>query len=80
VKLVDAAWPVADDNLAILEEITIAVQLNGKMRGSFVTSPGADPSFLEQQALALPVVVRDRGERPIRRIVVVPDRIVNIVL
>ena len=74
------AWLKFDPALAAVEEITIAVQVNGKLKGFFVIAPDSDNLVLEQQALALPAVsdvVKDL--RP-RRVIVVPNRIVNVVL
>lgn len=73
-------WPLIDSELAMIEEVTIAVQVNGKMRGSFPMAVDADQSLLEEEALKLPTVVRDIGERPVRRIIIIPNRVVNIVV
>lgn len=80
VSLIDAPWPSADPHLAKVEEVTIAVQVNGKMRGSFSASPDSESSLLEQEALSLPAVVRDMDGRQPRRIITIPNRIVNIVV
>ncbi len=79
-SLVDAPWPIPDPKLAMIEEVTIAVQVNGKMRGSFPASVDAEASLLEQEALMLPAVVRDMAGRLPRRMVIIPNRIVNIVV
>jgi leucyl-tRNA synthetase len=78
--LVDAPWPVPDPELSMIEEVTIAVQVNGKMRGSFQAPVDADQSLLEQEALVIPAVVRDMAERSVKRMIVIPNRIVNIVV
>jgi leucyl-tRNA synthetase len=75
----DAAWPVADPALLIDDEVTIAVQLNGKLKGSFTAAKGADKAALEAEALALPTVQRSLDGATPRKIIVVPDRLVNIV-
>ncbi|MBX9804608.1 MAG: leucine--tRNA ligase [Alphaproteobacteria bacterium] len=80
VSLVDAPWPLADPTLAMIEEVTIAVQVNGKMRGSFQAAVDAEKSALEEEAQALPGVVRDIAGRPTKRIITIPNRIVNIVV
>jgi leucyl-tRNA synthetase len=77
---VDVIWTVADPELATLEEVTIAVQVNGKMRGSFQAAVDVETALLEQEALALPAVVRDMAGRSPRRIITIPNRIVNIVV
>ena len=77
--LYEAPWPVVDSELAKIEEITIAVQVNGKLKGSFTTSPNMDSKVLEKQALGLPVIVDILQGRLPKRVIVVPNRIVNVV-
>jgi leucyl-tRNA synthetase len=78
--LADANWPIPDVELSSIEEVTIAVQVNGKMRGSFQASLDADKSLMEQEALAIPAVVRDMAGRTVQRMIIIPNRIVNIVV
>lgn len=78
--VIDAAWPKADPKLAMREEVTIAVQVNGKMRGSFLISVDSDDDSVVQAALALPTVQKDINGRSIRRNIVIPNRIVNLVV
>lgn len=80
VSLIDAPWPVSDPELALIEEATIAVQVNGKMRGSFSAPVDAEKVLLEEEAFALAGVVRDMAGRPARRVIIIPNRIVNIVV
>jgi leucyl-tRNA synthetase len=79
-NLIDAPWPTLDPDLAMIEEVTIAVQVNGKMRGSFQAAVDTKPSLLEEEALTLPSVIRDMAGRLPRRMVTIPNRIVNIVV
>ena len=78
--IIDATWPLADPILVIQDEITIAVQVNGKMRGSILIPPGSQEEILIKTALTLPSVQREITGKGIRRTIVVPDRIVNIVV
>jgi leucyl-tRNA synthetase len=72
-------WPAADAALVAADTITIAVQVNGKLRGTIEAAPGQDNASLERAALGLDTVVRAlEGKKP-RRVIVVPNRIVNIV-
>ena len=76
-------WPEADDTL--LEEepmIKIAVQVNGKRRGEITVARGADKKDVESIALDLPAVKRllKNSDRTLQKVIVVPDRIVNLVL
>ena len=61
------------------DEIQIVVQVNGKLRGRVSVSAGADSSTIEEAALNEPNVQRFIADTTIRRIIVVPGRLVNIV-
>lgn len=78
--VIDASWPHADPILAAMEEVTIAVQVNGKMRGSFVIASDSDDASILEAAIALPAVQKDMNGRSIRRHIIIPNRIVNIVI
>ncbi len=78
--LVDTAWPEADPALLVDETVTVAVQVNGKLRGTIDLPRGTGREDAEQAALALPAVVKAAAEKPVRKVIVVPDRIVNVVL
>ena len=72
-------WPGYDEELAKEEEITIVVQVNGKVRARFTAAPGTARKELEKKALALDNVRRHLEGKEIKKVVVVPDRLVNIV-
>ncbi len=78
--LADAAWPVADPALLVDETVTVAVQLNGKLRGTLALAKDAPKEFAERAALALPEIVRGLEGREPKRVIVVPNRIVNVVV
>ncbi len=73
-------WPVAEPALTIEDKVTVAVQVNGKLRGTVDLPRGAMNSEAEQAALALPNVAQALAGRAARRVIVVPDRIVNVVV
>ncbi|MBV9569834.1 MAG: leucine--tRNA ligase, partial [Alphaproteobacteria bacterium] len=75
----DALWPKADPKLVRSDTVTMAVQVNGKLRGTMEIGRGADKAEAESSALALEAVVRAIEGKPPKRVIVVPDRIVNIV-
>ena len=77
--VIDAGWPVADPVLLIDDTVTIAIQVNGKLKDSFEAAKGADKAALEAEVLAREKVVRALEGRTPRKIVIVPDRLVNIV-
>jgi leucyl-tRNA synthetase len=77
--IADAAWPTADPELARDEQVTIAVQVNGKLRGTVELPRDAAAGEVEEAALALPQVSRMLEGRAPKKVVVVPNRIVNLV-
>ena len=77
--IADAAWPAVDPALLVDDEVTIAVQINGKLRDTLVLPKGSDKAVLEQAALASANVVRMLDGRAPRKVIVVPDRLVNLV-
>ena len=79
-SVVDQPWPIFDADLAKDDELTIAVQVRGKVRGTIQVAPGTAKEELERLALAEPAVVRHLEGQTIRKVIVVPDRIVNIVI
>ncbi len=79
--VLDAAWPVFDAALAADDEVVLPIQINGKRRGEITMPRGADPKAVEAEALANPAVVAylEANSQSIRKVIVVPDRIVNLV-
>jgi leucyl-tRNA synthetase len=77
--IADAAWPEVDPALLIEDEVTIAIQVNGKLRDTVKAAKGADKQALEAMALANPNVQRMLDGAAPRKVIVVPDRLVNIV-
>ncbi len=78
--LADAPWPEA--NPALLEEdtVTVAVQVNGKLRGSLELPRDEDSAAAEAAALKLPNVIKAMAGKPARKIIVVTNRIINVVV
>ncbi|MBU1605349.1 MAG: leucine--tRNA ligase, partial [Alphaproteobacteria bacterium] len=75
----DAAWPEVDPALLVEDEVTIAVQHMGKLRDTLSAPKGAAKEDLEAMALASEKVQRSIDGAAIRKVIVVPDRLVNIV-
>jgi leucyl-tRNA synthetase len=76
---VDAAWPKSDAALVADECVTIAVQVNGKRRDEVRLAKGLGKDAVEAVVLKLDSVARALDGKPVRKVIVVPDRIVNIV-
>jgi leucyl-tRNA synthetase len=77
--LSDQPWPQAEAALLVDDVITIAVQVNGKRRDELTVARTASKDEIEAAALGLEPVVRALAGRPVKKVIVVPQRIVNVV-
>ena len=77
--IADAAWPAADPALLVDDEVTIAIQMAGKLRDTMTLAKGLDRQAVEAAALARPRIVELLGGAAPKKVIVVPDRLVNIV-
>ncbi len=73
-------WPEPDPDLLVDETVTVAVQLNGKLRGTIELPNDADREAAEAGALALEPVAAALAGKPPRKVIYVPNRIVNVVV
>ncbi len=78
--LLDAPWPEVDPAALVQDEIELVLQVNGKVRGKLVVPAGADRIAIETAAHAAPEVARHAGGGPVRKVIVVPGRLVNVVV
>jgi leucyl-tRNA synthetase len=78
--LADAAWPKAEAALLVEDSVTVAVQVNGKLRATLQLPRDADEATASAAALALEGVTRAMAGKPARKVIVVPNRIVNLVV
>jgi leucyl-tRNA synthetase len=78
--ILDAPWPVYDPALAADDEVTLPIQVNGKRRGEIRVARGLDPAEVEAIVMADPEVQARLEGQTVRKIVVVKDRIVNLVV
>jgi leucyl-tRNA synthetase len=78
--LVEESWPRFDPALAVEETVTMAVQVNGKLRGTVELPRNAAEDAAKAAALALPTVAKALEGKPPRKTIVVPNRIVNVVV
>jgi leucyl-tRNA synthetase len=78
--VVDAPWPVADQSLLVDTTVVLPVQVNGKRRGEITVPVGAAKELVEQEVLSLEAVARMLDGKPPKKLVIVPDRIVNVVI
>jgi leucyl-tRNA synthetase len=77
--IADAAWPEFDPALLVDDQVTLAVQVNGKLRDTLTAPRGLDRAAAEELALASDKVQRQLAGATPRKVIVVPDRLVNIV-
>ena len=77
--VVDAEWPQFDPGLLVEDQVTLAVQVNGKLRDTLTAPRGLERAEAEALALASDKVQRQLGGATPLKIIVVPDRLVNIV-
>ena len=78
--ILGAPWPFPDPEALIKDEIELVVQVNGKVRGRVLVSSDATKQEIEQKALAEENVKRFTDEKNVKRIIIVPGRLVNIVV
>jgi leucyl-tRNA synthetase len=75
----DAPWPVADPALLVDDSVTVAVQVNGKLRDTLELPKGLARDAVEAQVLGLEKVQRALDGKAPKKVIVVPDRLVNLV-
>jgi leucyl-tRNA synthetase len=75
----NAPWPTVDPAMLVDDEVTIAIQVNGKLRDTLMFAKGAPREEVEAAALASDKIARTLDGKPPRKVIVVPDRLVNIV-
>jgi len=78
--VLEAAWPVPDEAALVQDEIELVVQVNGKLRAKINVPADADKDAIEQQALGDENVNRHTDGKTVRKVIVVPGRLVNIVV
>ncbi len=78
--LLDAPWPQVDPAALEQDEIELMLQVNGKLRGSVLVPSGASKETIEALTLANETFVNFAAGAPIKRVIIVPGRLVNVVL
>ncbi len=79
-ELLDAAWPEVDPQALVQDEIELMLQVNGKLRGSIRVAADADKKTIETAAVHNEVFVKLAQGAPVRKVIVVPGRLVNVVI
>ena len=78
--LLDTPWPQVDENALASATQTLAVQINGKLRSQVEIDADANEDSIREAVLADEKVVRHVGEKPVRKVIVVPGKLVNVVI
>jgi leucyl-tRNA synthetase len=79
-SVLQAGWPEYREDALSQDELIIVIQVNGKLRGRIAVAPGTPRSEIEKQALADERAQKFIAAKPVRKVVVVPDKLVNIVV
>ena len=75
----EADWPKIERDLLVEDTMTLVVQVNGKKRGEVTVAAEAPNAEIEGAVLALDAVKLALSGKPVRKVIVVPKRIVNVV-
>ena len=75
----EQAWPTFDEAALALDEVELAVQVNGKVRDKLTVPAGADNKEVEEMALARSKVQQQLNGKTVHKVIVVPKKLVNIV-
>ena len=79
-EIIDAPWPQADEAALVTDEIELVVQVNGKLRASIRVPAAADKSAIERAAIGDANVQKFVAGQAIKRVIVVPGKLVNVVV
>jgi leucyl-tRNA synthetase len=78
--LLDTPWPVVDPQALVQDEVELMLQINGKLRGAVLVPAGASKDEIEAITLASAAFAQHAGGGAVKRVIVVPGRLVNVVL
>jgi leucyl-tRNA synthetase len=76
----DAGWPGWDEAALVQDEVELVLQVNGKVRGKINVPAQADETQLREWALGNERVLSFVGDKPVRKVIVVPGKLVNVVV
>jgi len=79
-EVIDASWPAVDKDALVSDTLTLAIQVNGKLRSQMEVAADASEENIETMAKADPKVLNHIEGKEIRKVIVVPGRLVNIVV
>ena len=79
-SMLDQAWPKVDKTALVQSSIEMVIQVNGKLKGKMQVNVGMDQAACEAMALENKQVAQLIGQQSIRKVIVVPGKLVNIVV
>ncbi|MEK6563726.1 MAG: leucine--tRNA ligase [Candidatus Omnitrophota bacterium] len=79
-SILNAAWPEYDSSLLVEENIAVVVQVNGKVRGTVIVNKDIAEEDLKKACQEEPAVRKWIEDKPVRKIIIVPGKLVNIVI
>ena len=79
VEIIDSPWPEVCKEALVADEIKLMIQVNGKLRGQIMVPAQASREEIEQAVLAHPDTIRFVGDATVRKVIVVPGKLVNVV-
>jgi leucyl-tRNA synthetase len=77
--VVDCTWPECDQDALVQDSVALVIQVNGKVRGRINVPAGAAQADLEELVLNEPNVMKHIQDRPVKKFIVVPGKLVNVV-
>jgi leucyl-tRNA synthetase len=78
--IIDCPWPAIDETAMVQDEIQLVIQVNGKLRGKLDVAKDTDTTTLETLALADTNVQKFTDGKSVRKIIVIPGKLINIVV
>jgi leucyl-tRNA synthetase len=78
--VVECSWPAVDESALVQESIDLVVQVNGKVRGRISVAADAGKEDIEAAASGEENVIRHIADKPVRKIIIVPGKLVNVVI
>jgi leucyl-tRNA synthetase len=79
-SLLDAPWPQVDPAALLQDEIELVLQINGKLRGKLTVAATADRAAIEGAARASAEVAKHAAGAPVKKVIIVAGRLVNVVV
>jgi len=76
----DRSWPEWNDQFLAEEEVEIVIQVNGKLRDKITVKRDMEKEELERVALASAKVREATRDKPVRKVIIIPNRLVNVVV